>query len=588
MDNKRKNVNDTQGKLTEMKFLSKFIKKNIHFSANLMNAVKRLRAAKKEAQKIDPNSLIAMPDHIIDHIFKSLDLADQKSLTESCTKFNVLFSKPRHLKTVWLNLKSKQDNVPPTTESLTRPYINLVRNKKLPVEVIDHLSPSMKRMQVKFSNIFPRVLEKHFVNFLSHFSNLTHLEVSHSSSTFKPLILKPPRVNCNRFELKHLETLIIDSNFFAFLFDHHVDFTTEKLHTIKLFDYSSFDYEHRNPNHDGQTFNDKVRAFIAKQKFLRDLSLDFSISVFDQPIIIHSKLYKLDLTDSMRFSFGSSKEQLLNLIDFIVGQVELSLVKVEIDESLLTSSDRMKLREWRQDLLNLRVDTMEIKYTSSPTPSDSFTSIDKMMLQGRPNLTVKRLKLYIREGETDDMEMFFSLVASKFPSLRRIELSGYEFSPQWDLPQLNGLTNLKEFITRNGYPSASSIMIPTLRCFGFKFPGLSDERSHDLEVKRLITRHGEIEQLVISTNFAWVRDEVIEKFVEIIVFALMNLSRLKLITVDECGPWICIDSIVDRLSYFITQCAQPGFHIHFKQGLEILKRDDSKVVRKCDGRWMKC
>lgn len=186
------------------------------------------------------------------------------------------------------------------------------------------------------------------------------------------------------------------------------------------------------------------------------------------------------------------------------------------------------------------------------------------------------------------MEIFFSLVASKFPNLNCIELSGYEFSPQWDLPQLNGLKNLKELITRNGFPRTSSIIIPTLRCFGFKFPGLSDERSHDLEIKRLISRHGGIEQLVIFTNFTWTRDEEIEKFIGIIVFALINLSRLKLIMVDECGPWVWRESIVDRISFFIAECAQPGFNINFKQGLEIFKRDDNKVVRKCDGIWVKC
>lgn len=161
--------------------------------------------------------------------------------------------------------------------------------------------------------------------------------------------------------MKHLETLIIDSNFFAFLYDHHVDFTTEKLHTIKLFDDLKFNYEHQIPSDDGQTFYDKVRAFIARQHFLRgDMSLEFSISFFDQPIIIPSKLNKLEFTDRMRFSFGSSKEQLQNFIDFIVGQVELGFVKVEIDETSLVSSDRMKLREWRQDLLNLEIDMMEV------------------------------------------------------------------------------------------------------------------------------------------------------------------------------------------------------------------------------------
>lgn len=39
--------------------------------------------ADDNTESIDPKSIIAMPDHIIESIFESLDLADRKNLSET-------------------------------------------------------------------------------------------------------------------------------------------------------------------------------------------------------------------------------------------------------------------------------------------------------------------------------------------------------------------------------------------------------------------------------------------------------------------------------------------------------------------------
>lgn len=50
-----------------------------------------------ETESVDPNSLIAMPDHIKEDIFNCLELADRKSISENCRTFNKLFSEQKYV-----------------------------------------------------------------------------------------------------------------------------------------------------------------------------------------------------------------------------------------------------------------------------------------------------------------------------------------------------------------------------------------------------------------------------------------------------------------------------------------------------------
>lgn len=127
---------------------------------------------------------MTMEDHIIDRIIDFLKIDDCKSFSETCNKFNELFSKSKHIDRFWLNLKHVEALTVETLEESPRVNKNVIWHEEVPTSIIEFLSPNLKRLKLTITRItpeFPRDINQFLVEFLPHLANLTHFEVKAKS-----------------------------------------------------------------------------------------------------------------------------------------------------------------------------------------------------------------------------------------------------------------------------------------------------------------------------------------------------------------------------------------------------------------------
>lgn len=532
-----------------------------------------------------------MPEHIIDAIFDFIDLASRKSLSETCKRFNSIFSHLRNLNKVWLNF-GDQCPLPLLTSSRTHP--NLILNKTLPVSILQHLSSSqnLKGLKIEIESFkcsSSQSAELTFIDAISHFTNLKHLEVvSYPHKSFDILLQNPNKDKYPRVELKHLEYLKIDGSLFSILFEYNIQFTSEKLRKI-IFGNHPKEKDDQN----------RMKSFIAKQRDLRALRLEVYSRFFESPpLIVNSKLRQFELKYPMYFGDPSKSESAQNFLKFIESH-DKDLEVLTLPDVVFKVVNSPHIKQLRHRLLDLKIKrTLPIEYFSvyRTVPESSLISVDSELdidvFTGPPNLAVEELKMLVYYGLTLAMPNLFARIARKFPNLKRIDISDWDFP--WRFPQLNGSLNISE-LHIDEFNWLESIMITNLLCLGFEISICSDEEMHS-QLQQLLARHETIEKLVIKGISMTPRnDEEIDSLVKLVEFALANLKSLKLILVEELisyrqykvDKWQVVT--IKSIGRLVIKHAQAGFHFCSRgrdsDGLDILKRDDMNVVWQKEGRW---
>lgn len=579
---------------------------------------KRLKFDHDDTESINRNSLMAMEDHVLDRIMEFLDFADLKSLSETCHRFNNLFGSPRHQKNLWLNLSFIQPLTVETLMKSTRRYTNLMWEQKVEKAIIEYLSPSLMRLKMKFTSEFPQNLKEFLVEILPHFANLTHLEfrIPGETSIKKFNFIRKNKIlsRLHRIEMNRLEHLTInDGSLCGLLMRYCIDFTTERLHTIcvgefrELHSYSSRKYTRRECKFALSHFYGRLRDLITRQRNLKVLELQRKCEdLFNVPLVLESKLKELDMTDLYLYSRKSKATKTIqfdNLFNFLVNQTELKISEAGFFYHPKENEYRDFQFKWLQKKrFDLPVDEISIAYSidkfSDFSYGDYSLRADESMLRdGKPNLTVRKLCL-MTINESDDIKdfqeisSFISLIGVKFPNIVKFELTqGSFFSKDiritLDLTPLNNFINLKEFCVdlfyfdELNFKVLEPIKIKNLKRMNFS----SSIDMLDGNLIGFIERHSTIEE--ITTYFENDRtEEEFRLFIKVIERVMKTLHKLKLfyVLMSKNGGFLST-SIIKEIIDLISQHTHAGFQFRVNNDLYILKRADSKLVRKIKGRW---
>lgn len=578
----------------------------------------------EDSMSYNMNSLSAMPEHITEAIFELLDLADRKSISETCQKYNTLFSRPKFFNKIWLNLA----NQPPTRPRLTkkvlkdssRPYSevsNFILNEYMDQKVMDYVSPNVKSLKIEFTFQYQRAKMSEYAlkNNLPLFTNITHLQILPFEKSEKFVDdLYARGNNLKRVKLEHLRQLNIDRKFLEVLDDYHIDFNaSEKLEEITFYAHScdqmennvranffrrSYKQSSRVYKHDNEQWRfyerkqlnqdslKKIRDIIANQKKLRSLILHVGAEIFAEPLVVRSQLRELKFN---LLSFMDTECE-KNCLELLENQDELKVLKVSTDKISSLNEQRWKLL--RQKKINMKLEAMKMNYFCEEKNLD-INTVNKEMLQGEPNFAVREVEIQIYDEETSDssdIEVLFSLIFAKFPNLKFLTIRAW-FPAQWNFPQLQNFNNLERLLILGRYKGLDSVLIPKLTFFGVEFS--LDYVQH---LERFITRHTDIETLQFdyiigisdrSTFTKYEKEKFAIPFLTMVDFALTNLKNLKRILIkdDERAEWENCTFATQSIKSSIVAHAIPGFHLSSTTGLEFLKRDDLKVVEMIEGRW---
>lgn len=169
----------------------------------------------------DPNSLIEMPDHIIQTIFDFLDLADKLSFSECCTQFNGILNQRKNLDKIWLEVPVSQRQLIITL----RPYSNVVWNyekvEKISNRLWKHLAPNLTSVRLTEFDRDDSTTVRSFLDALPHFANLTHLDCDISFDFLEFMndqSVKTKQSLSGLVEMKNLEHLRMHFAFFCIIF----------------------------------------------------------------------------------------------------------------------------------------------------------------------------------------------------------------------------------------------------------------------------------------------------------------------------------------------------------------------------------
>lgn len=570
------------------------------------------------------NSLSAMPEHITEAIFELLDLADRKSMSETCKKLNALFCRPKFLNKVWLNLANQPTRPRITRKVLkdsSRPYSevsNFILNESImDQKVMDYIAPNVKSLKIEFTFQYQRAKMSEYVlkNNLPLFINITHLQILSFEKSEKFVDdLYARGNNLKRVKLEHLRHLNIDRKFLEVLDEYHIDFSaSEKLEEITFYAHScdqmennvranyfrrSYEQSSRVYKHDNEQWRfyerkqlnqnslKKIRDIIAKQKKLKSLVLHLGAEIFAEPLVVQSQLRELKFNLLSFMDVECEK----NCLEFLESQDELKVLKVSTDKISPLNEQRWKQLRWKK--LNMKLETMKINYFCKER-NHNINTVCKEMLQGEPNIAVKELEIQIFEEETSDssdIEVLFSLIFAKFPNLRFLTIQAW-FPAQWNFPQLQNFNNLERLSILGRYRRLDSVSIPKLKFFGTEFS--LDYVEH---LERFLTRHPDIEILQFdyiigisnrSTFTKYEKEKYVTPFLTMVDFALKNLKNLRQIIIkdDERAEWENCSFAIQAIKSSIIAHAISGFHLSSTTGLEISKQDDLKVVQMIEGRW---
>lgn len=542
----------------------------------------------------DTESFYSMPDEIIELIFDALDLPDCKSLAESCSRFNRIFSEPKYTNKLQLRIRKEDLSSEhlETTENMLkesqRVYTNFVLDRydklaSLPMNIMEFIIPRLEHLKVELTILkkipfdrenFP---EKILIDvLLPHFANMTHLEYESNGTSvaFSWMLVNSrysPTVNFERVDFKHLKYLKIDIVLLEYLDTYYADFSTESLQELILYGCPS------DPTDDNEG---KIRKLIAKQKGLKVLSMDVNSVFFDKKFDISSKLKKLELTKHLKMNQIQGE----NFMDFYDNQKELEVLKINVEIEESNNEGTRRLKKLQQDRLDMKFKKLQIIYEKEG--GMNLNSANKLMLTSRPNFTVEELEIVIcLRDEPEDISGFLSLAASKFPNVKRLEISHDRLSKSsrpWKFPTLENLKNLTHLSIIGQFCCClQSITIPHLQCFAFEY-SLHTSNPDSCLIDQLIIRHSELKKLKVFFNTQQANAHSFTNFFEC---TLKNSINLSLITVEENQQGHWTENQIETICDLMKNYSRPGFHFKTTFGPELLKRDDTKIVRKYEGRW---
>lgn len=530
-------------------------------------------------KSIDPNSLIAMPEHILETIFNFLGLADRKSFSETCKSFNkTIFGSRKNLNKIWLDLN------PDNMSDLSRTYISLLCTNKLlkfPYGYWKSMSPTIKSLKIKENY---RCIES-IVAEVTNFENLTHLDIDN----LKNFSSQPERDMKNipePIKMEKLEFLRINCQLFAYLQDRFIDFN-KKLRTLKiLIRHEYIPLRFRLLIQD--EISDKIRALLIRQTNLRNLHFDIQetanaevvCALFDQPLVIPSMLHQIKFNNY----FDDATTRCKNFQNFIKSQSELTVIDVDLKFFMVGQFKESVLeRPLKQQKLIDK--TYTFGYNGSYELKTQLTHCD------RPNMSTKKLVLIV-DKHLDEIVNFS---VDKFPNVSEVELKIYGQLHMPNLAQLNALeklTSLKleckdmrilDMITLAGLRSLEIKLLETVEFMNFL---------------NFLSRHQSVESLRLTGKISTILSkDKIPKLLQTVAknlisfqafddFAGVNTFGIKCLNQDTGIYHIDLNYFLRSICSTIKIHSRPGFHFIYSQ-IEIFKRYDGEVVQKVGGRWQK-
>lgn len=311
-----------------------------------------------------------MPDEIIELIFDALDLPDCKSLAETCSRLNRIFSEPKYTNKLQLRIRREDlslENLETTEKTLKesqRVYVNFVSDRydklaSLPMNILEFIIPKLTHLKVELTILkkipfdrenFP---EKILIDvLLPYFANLTYLEFESNgtSTAFSWMLVNSrysPTVNFERVDFKHLKYLKIDIVLLEYLDTYYADFSTENLRELILYGCPSY------PTDENEG---KIRKLISKQKGLKALSMDVNSEFFDKKLECPSKLKVLELKKHLKMN----RIQGGNFMEFFENQKELEVLKINVEIEESNQEGTRRLRRLQQDRLDMNLKKMQI------------------------------------------------------------------------------------------------------------------------------------------------------------------------------------------------------------------------------------
>lgn len=530
------------------------------------------------------NFLMAMPDHILQKIFCSLDLEDKKNFSECCSRFNEIFSRRKNLEEMWLLLNVRITRQ--LVSSISRNYTGLIWNKAVTKYLWTHLAPNLTSLTFSRDEGLTPDLSS-FLDALPYFANLKYLNLDICGNFMKKQkLLESEKRSVKLVEMKNLEHLEMSNELFTWLDGRHINFdATKKLKTLAV--YRAF----RSHNFE------RVRALILNQFNLKELFLldlhAYVTSIFDLPLEVHSKLDEFKLTSSGQFN----TKQFDNFSDFINGQPNLKHLEMNFNVNL-EAAEKMKRFLLRKLNMPLKSQTMHVydgengrdlfRYHSATRfsyHSEQYSVEDlKQLVNEQPNIVTEELKIMISQPID-----ILPLITAKFSNLRSLCISDEDRIHNAQFHELgfialNSLQKLESLKLRCiATEHLKSIMIPSLKCFNYLY---LNENSADLI--EFLSRHIQIQELHMFPSW-WLRTSAYNDSDEMdtVSFALANLKDLSKMCIrgyshasKDC--W----TTTTLLSSLIHKHAKPGF-VFTSLSTEIMKRYgyDNEIVRKIDFKW---
>lgn len=248
---------------------------------------------------------------------------------------------------------------------------------------------------------------------------------------------------------------------------------------------------------------------------------------------------------------------------------------------------------------------MEIDFISNSHYSDrsnlNLFDAGEIRLDDEPNVAVQELLLifwYRFTADRADVRDLFSRVLTKFPNVTRIYVSAHRKS---DFSLIDSLGNIRELtyqIVNHNSTFLKSNTIPNVELFKIIS---DDERELKFSLNNLInfiSNHKTIKRIEIeydSASYPFYNKkkeaELMECLMEIVGTALKHLNDIKMITVSPYEGWrkgkeYCDDEehTHNEICTLISEHAHTDF-IYRSPCLEVLKRSDGQIVRKCNGMW---
>lgn len=540
---------------------------------------------------------MTMPEHVIEQIFGNSDLADQKSLSMTCHDMSAIFGRRKVLAGTWLNLKNENGSIKRTLTESNRKYTKLICKTALSTSMLGHLSKDLTHLKVRslMGDFTVLDLDRFISDALALLENLTYLdlivcdkllrEVSQQSrTTFEPVLMK---------KLAYLKTTYM----FLELYHDFIDFGTENLNKIVL---------RRSTNHPSNEVRSEVglieaKHLIAQQNKLKVLHMSIPNDdnhVFDRKFAINSKLKELMIYGLKNLT----PEQEENFYAFVMGQNELEYLSIIFG----TIEDNSELSEnFRQWKLNQKVKSMEINFISKSHFSErsdlNLFDADEIRLDDEPNVAVQELHLrfyYKFTAKRDNARDLFSRIMTKFPNVARIHICAHRNS---DFSLIDSLGNIRELtyqIKNHRSTFLKSNTIPNLEFFKMICDNQGELKSSLKNLINFISKHKtikwiEIEYFTDSYPFYNKKKEakLIECVIEIVGAALKHLDDIKMISVSPYEGWRKGKTYFDdeehthdEICTLISEYAHANF-IYRSPCLEVLKRSDGQIVRKCNGMW---